>query len=96
MIQHVKRKHPLLRNGFLLHHDNVRPHIARCVLDVSQQNTHNVGILPHPPYSPDFTPCDFWLFPQLRKLCKQQSMCKGGGSNFEKALTKRTLTCFKK
>ena len=20
----------------------------------------------HPPYSPDLTPCDFWLFPKLR------------------------------
>ena len=20
----------------------------------------------HPPYSPDFAPCDFWLFPKLR------------------------------
>ena len=20
----------------------------------------------HPPYSPDFAPCDFWLFPNLR------------------------------
>ncbi|GFS76388.1 histone-lysine N-methyltransferase SETMAR [Trichonephila clavipes] len=39
MIQHVKRKRPLLRNGFLLHYDNARPHIARCVLDVSQKNT---------------------------------------------------------
>ncbi|GFV53665.1 histone-lysine N-methyltransferase SETMAR [Trichonephila clavipes] len=57
MIQHIKRKRPLLRNGFLLRHDNARPHIARCVLDVSQQN--NVEILPHPPYSPDKTPCDF-------------------------------------
>ncbi|GFT37343.1 histone-lysine N-methyltransferase SETMAR [Trichonephila clavipes] len=38
MTQHVKRKRSLLRNGFLLHHDNVPPHIARCVLDVSQQN----------------------------------------------------------
>ncbi|GFV65211.1 histone-lysine N-methyltransferase SETMAR [Trichonephila clavipes] len=66
MIQHVKRKRPLLRNGFLLHHDNARQHIARCVLDVSQQN--NVEILPHPPYSPDKTPCDLWLFPQLKKL----------------------------
>ncbi|GFX62446.1 uncharacterized protein TNCV_412881 [Trichonephila clavipes] len=32
---------------------------------VLQQN--NVEILPHPPYSPDLTPCDFWLFPQLKK-----------------------------
>ncbi|GFW35843.1 histone-lysine N-methyltransferase SETMAR [Trichonephila clavipes] len=65
MVAHVKRKRPSLRNGFLLPHDNARPHIARCVLDVSQQN--NVEILPHPPYSPDLTLCDFWLFPQLKK-----------------------------
>ncbi|GFW95586.1 histone-lysine N-methyltransferase SETMAR [Trichonephila clavipes] len=65
MIQHVKRKRPLLQNGFPLRHDNARPHIARCKLDVSQQN--NVEISPHPPYSPDKTPCDFWLIPQLKK-----------------------------
>ncbi|GFV16122.1 histone-lysine N-methyltransferase SETMAR [Trichonephila clavipes] len=64
MVHHIKRKCPLLRNGFLLHHDNARPHIARCVLDVSQQN--NVQILPHPPYIPDLIPCDFLLFPQLK------------------------------
>ncbi|GFS55190.1 histone-lysine N-methyltransferase SETMAR [Trichonephila clavipes] len=57
MLQHVKRKCPLLRNGFLLHHDSARPYIAHCVLDISQQN--NVKILPHPPYSPNQTPCDF-------------------------------------
>ena len=22
--------------------------------------------VPHPPYCPDLTPCDFWLFPKLR------------------------------
>ncbi|GFV86614.1 histone-lysine N-methyltransferase SETMAR [Trichonephila clavipes] len=94
MEQHVKRKRPLLQNGFLLHHDNARPHIARCVLGVSQQN--NVEILPHPPYSPDLTPCDFCLFPQLKKLLrgKQQSTSKGCGCGFETALTKRTFTCF--
>ena len=21
--------------------------------------------VPHPPYSPDLAPCDFWLFPKL-------------------------------
>ncbi|GFU87418.1 histone-lysine N-methyltransferase SETMAR [Trichonephila clavipes] len=65
VVQHVKRKRSLLRNGFLLHHDNVRSHIARCVLHVSQQN--NVEIYSHHQYSPDLTPCDFWLFPQLKK-----------------------------
>ncbi|GFT13073.1 histone-lysine N-methyltransferase SETMAR [Trichonephila clavipes] len=66
MAQHVKRKRSLLLNGFLLQHDNAPSHIVRCVLDVSQ-NTHNVDILPHPPYSLDLTLCDFWLFPQLKK-----------------------------
>ncbi|GFW70107.1 histone-lysine N-methyltransferase SETMAR [Trichonephila clavipes] len=65
MIQHVKRKRPLLQNGILLHHDNGRPHIARCVLDVSQQS--NVEILSHPSYSSDRTPYDFWRFPKLKK-----------------------------
>ncbi|GFW09719.1 histone-lysine N-methyltransferase SETMAR [Trichonephila clavipes] len=58
-------KRSLLRNGILLHHDNARPHIAHCVLHVLQQS--NAEILPHPPYSPDLTPCDFWLFPQFKK-----------------------------
>ncbi|KFM80306.1 Mariner Mos1 transposase, partial [Stegodyphus mimosarum] len=65
MVQHVQRKRPLFRNGFLSHHDNARPHIPRCVQDVLQQN--KVEILPHPPYSPDLAPRDFWLFPELKK-----------------------------
>ena len=25
-----------------------------------------IKTLPRPPYSPNFAPCDFWLFPKLR------------------------------
>ena len=25
-----------------------------------------IKTVPQPPYSPDITPCDFWLFPKLR------------------------------
>ena len=24
-----------------------------------------IKTIPHPPYSPDLAPCDFWLFPKL-------------------------------
>ncbi|GFS78507.1 histone-lysine N-methyltransferase SETMAR [Trichonephila clavipes] len=72
MVQHVKRKRPLLRNGLLLHHDNARTHIARCVMYVSKQN--NVEILPHPPYCPDLTRCDFCLFPRLKKPLRENSL----------------------
>ena len=26
----------------------------------------DIKTVPQPPYSPDFAPCDFWLFPKLR------------------------------
>ena len=25
-----------------------------------------INTVPHPPYSPDLAPCNFWLFPKLR------------------------------
>ena len=25
-----------------------------------------IKTVPHPPYSPDLAPCDFWVFPKLR------------------------------
>ena len=28
-----------------------------------------IKTVPQPPYSPDLTPCDFWLFPKLRGCC---------------------------
>ena len=28
-----------------------------------------INTVPHPPYSPDLAPCDFWLFPKLRDCC---------------------------
>jgi transposase len=27
---------------------------------------NNIPIVPHPPYSPDLAPSDFWLFPTLK------------------------------
>ena len=27
---------------------------------------NGIKTIPHPPYSPDLAPCDFWLFPKLR------------------------------
>ena len=28
-----------------------------------------IKTVPHPPYSRDLAPCDFWLFPKLRGCC---------------------------
>ena len=30
--------------------------------------SEKVNVLNHPPYSPDLSPCDFFLFPRLKKM----------------------------
>lgn len=31
-------KHPMLKKGFLLHHDNAKPHISECAIHLLQKN----------------------------------------------------------
>jgi hypothetical protein len=31
---------------------------------------HSIPVVPHPPYSPDLAPCDFFLFPRLKSSLK--------------------------
>ena len=45
-------------------HDNARPHKTRLVKDTL--DSLGVVELQHPPYSPDLSPCDFWLFNNLK------------------------------
>ncbi|UYV77869.1 hypothetical protein LAZ67_15002625 [Cordylochernes scorpioides] len=56
-------------NGdWILHHDNARPHTAHLVTSFLAKN--GTEILPQPPYSPDITPNDFFLFPKLKAVLK--------------------------
>jgi len=44
------------------------------VLKVSQfLAKNNMTVIPHPPYSPDLAPCDFFLFPKLKLQMKGQT-----------------------
>lgn len=66
VLPHVLTKfHKLYPNTLpRLHHDNAPAHRSQVVLDyLSDQK---VELVPHPPYSPDLAPCDFWLFPKLK------------------------------
>lgn len=49
---------------FRIHHDNAPAHRSAVVMEYLEEN--NVQIIPHPPYSPDLAPCDFWLFGRLK------------------------------
>jgi hypothetical protein len=31
---------------------------------------HKIPVIPHPPYSPDLAPCDFFLFPKIKLKLK--------------------------
>jgi histone-lysine N-methyltransferase SETMAR len=47
-------------------HDNAPAHKAAIVTDFLAGK--HVTVLQHPPYSPDLSPCDFFLFPRLKKM----------------------------
>ena len=47
-------------------HDNTSSH--KCEVVKSFLASEKVKVLNHPPYSPDLSPCDFFLFPRLKKL----------------------------
>ena len=58
------------RSGnWILHHDSAPAH--RAVTTNEFLVKRNIPSLPQPPYSPDLAPCDFFLFPQLKKTMKR-------------------------
>jgi histone-lysine N-methyltransferase SETMAR len=61
-------KHPGRR--LRIHHDNAPAH--RSAIVQSFLEDQNITQVPHPPYSPDMAPCDFWLFPRLKDHLRGQ------------------------
>jgi len=61
-----KRSVVINRKGVILQQDNTRSHIAR----LTQQNIRKIGseVLSHPPYSPDVTHTDYYLFRFLQYI----------------------------
>ncbi|GFX78266.1 uncharacterized protein TNCV_5136131 [Trichonephila clavipes] len=52
--------------SFFFHHDDVRPHY--CGQTQGIKGKLKFIVVPQPPFSPDLTPSDFWLFPKLKTL----------------------------
>ena len=63
----IRKKRPELwaNNSWILHHDNAPSHTALVLREFFAKNSTHVA--PQPPYSPDLAPCDFWLFPKLKR-----------------------------
>jgi len=70
----VRRKRPgFWPDKWILHHDNAPAHYALRVRDFLAKNS--ITKMDHPPYSPDLAPCDFWLFPKLKKCPEGTKIC---------------------
>ncbi|KAI6657083.1 Transposase [Oopsacas minuta] len=68
---YLKRRPKTGTRGLKILHDNARPHKSLAVRQkIKDMDMHEV---PHPHYSPDIAPCDFWLF---RKLKDNVSGCE--------------------
>ncbi|OQV17200.1 hypothetical protein BV898_08693 [Hypsibius exemplaris] len=51
-----------------LHHNNASSHTCSLTTDFLQQE--GLKLLPNPPYSPNLSPCDFYLFPKLNECLR--------------------------
>ena len=66
----VRRKRPQLwtNQSRVLHHNNAPAHSSFLVRNFLAKN--EMTVVPQPPYSPDLSPLDFFLFPKLKSTLK--------------------------
>ena len=63
-----KRPQKWQNQNLIIHHDNAPAHRSFKVSQFLAKN--NMTVIPHPPYSPDLAPCDFFVFPKLKLRTK--------------------------
>ena len=61
----MKNTQGKLSKGILLQQDNARVHTCKIAMDAVEGNGYE--LLPHPAYSPDLAPSDYFLFLNLKK-----------------------------
>ncbi|UYV70083.1 hypothetical protein LAZ67_7001725 [Cordylochernes scorpioides] len=96
----IRQKRPDLwkNKNWLLHHDNASAHTSLLVRDFFAKN--NTLMMPRPPYSPDLAPCDFFLFPKLKRPMKGRRYARldeiktASKEELKKILKNDFLKCF--
>jgi len=64
----VQRVRTNIADDWVLHHDNAPAHTMLSIREFLAKK--NIPVLPHPPYSPDPAPCDFYFFCKLKLKLK--------------------------
>ena len=65
-------------------HDNAPAHKSAMVQEYLKES--GLDVLDHPPYSPDLSPCNFWLFPRLNEMLaghRFESRCGIGSAVYQ-------------
>ena len=68
LVDEIRKKPTHLKKKILFHDDNAPSHTS----NVAQAKKHELGFesLPHPPYSSNLAPRDYYLFPNFKRwLC---------------------------
>lgn len=63
-----KERRGKLTRGVLLLQDNARPHTSH--LTMAALHDLNFAAMAHPPYSPDLSPSDYWLFSPMKNYLR--------------------------
>lgn len=74
MYEILATKYPALinRKRAVLQQDNARPHVARQTINKITE-LEGIELLPHPPYSPDLAPSDYYLFRSMAHYLQGKS-----------------------
>ena len=70
--------------GLKLLHDNTPAHKSATVQEYLKES--GLDVLDHPPYNPDLSPFDFWLFPRLKEMLvghRVESLCGIGSAVYQ-------------
>ena len=62
-----RRKRPALFKSGQWHFQRNNAPVHNTILVTDCLTKMDIKTVLHPPYSPDFSPCDFWLFPKLKE-----------------------------
>jgi len=79
----MARVRPGIVCTWMLHHDNAPCHMAVSINEFLPEKS--IPVVPQPPYSPDLSPCDFFLFSRLKNHLKGHHF--GTSDNIQKSVT---------
>ena len=88
----IRKKRPDLwkNNSWILHHDNAPAH--SCFVVKQYLAKTSTTVLQHPPYFPDLSPCDFFLFDRLKDPMRGQRLGSVEAIKQETAMVLKSFT----